>query len=173
MSDIKKETASRGRRARRWIKVAGLPVAAALTLLVGTAPAQAVTSNFDFSVHTADWSCGHEVWTATAELKFQCDGNLVIYNFSGHALWATGTYGSHQATRVDFSASGGDIELYNSGNSRICRIGAWDIFGRTEALGGYASMQDDGNFVIYSSTNHAVWSSETYQGRQGTVHQCY
>jgi hypothetical protein len=165
---------------RRLRKFATLTAAigGALALVLGTGTNAFATSyTYPFATATPDWSCGTASATATVELVLQCDGNLVLYQVStGKALWASGTAG-HGVTRVDFSATMGAVVLYK-GSSKYCAVGAWyqdPVTFRpsgSKALGGYARVQDDGNFVIYNVNNSAVWASNTNGGRQGSIHGC-
>jgi len=166
------------RRHLRRLATLAAAIGGALTLVLGTGTNAFATSyEYPFATATPDWSCGTASASATVELVFQRDGNLVLYQVStGKALWATGTYG-HGVTTVDFSATIGAVVLYK-GSSKYCAVGAWNVDPFTfrptssKALGGYADVQDDGNFVIYDVNNKAVWASNTYSGKQGSVHGC-
>merc|ERR1712110_1369884 len=35
--------------------------------------------------------------------------------------------------------------------------------------GGYAVLQDDGNFVVYDGDNKAMWATETHGGQKGST----
>jgi len=166
------------RRLRR-IATLAVTIGAAMTMVLASgAPSFAAVgtgSRFYFSGSTPNWSCGHNVWTGSTHLVFQCDGNLVLYNFSGIAIWASGTNGSG-VDEVDFSGSMGALMLVKNG-SWYCGIGAWTngTFGQSSgslALGGFFEVQDDGNLVVYNSVSKAVWASDTVGGSDSSKHGC-
>jgi len=161
---------------KRRLAALGASVAGAMALVIGTGTnAFAVNQVEAFSSATPDWSCGQAVESWTMELVFQCDGNLVLYRLSDYyPVWATGTNGKG-ITRVDFSASAGAIVLYK-GSTSFCAVGAfqWDgVHNVSEAVGGYADVQDDGNFVIYNISNKAVWASGTTNNHVGSREDCH
>ena len=80
----------------------------------------------------------------------QGDGNLVIYNSSGSAVWNARTTGNNGAYTV-FQSDGNFILRKPSG--KYCHAGS-------NGKGGYRLyMQDDGNLVIYKSDlRTAVWT---------------
>jgi RHS repeat-associated protein len=129
-------------------------------------------------LHNAVWSSGTS-GTNGGPITLQDDGNLVIY----HELWQAGTYRASSATiaydacRVGNalrpgqtltegqcleSTSGMTFAQMNSGElqiyDRVLGELTW-VSGTYGHPGGYAVMQSDGNFVIYSSTNVALWST--------------
>jgi hypothetical protein len=97
-------------------------------------------------------------WGGTkAVLKWQTDGNLVIYcRNGGQAVWASGTNGLGR--RFVFQKDG-NLVIYDKGGRPLW---ASDTDGHSTD---YAVMQDDGNFVIYtdSKRQHALWSTKTYR----------
>jgi PA14 domain/Bacterial pre-peptidase C-terminal domain len=92
-------------------------------------------------------------------LDFQDDGNLVVYNSQGRALWATGTYG----TNVDRFAvqADGNMVLY-AGNK-----GVWasDTAGNP---GSRLAVQEDGNVVVYRANGQAAFNTGTWGGNTST-----
>ena len=91
-------------------------------------------------------------------LKFQADGNLVIYNARTNAVeWATGTYGSDPAVYLDWSYGlddgNGGILLEDANHNDICHIEGGNV------QNGTARLQSDGNFVFYNTSGKAVWAS--------------
>lgn len=81
-------------------------------------------------------------------LIMQGDGNLVVYNAAGRAIWATMTFvpGSYLAAQRD-----GNLVLYDPYGSPV-----WATM--TVRWGAYTKMQDDGNLVVYSSGG-PLWDS--------------
>ncbi|WP_329578592.1 hypothetical protein OG500_09520 [Kitasatospora sp. NBC_01250] len=143
------------------------------TLLTGATSAFALPGGPSerLSTSTPNFGCGAAWYAAQTTLKFQCDGNLVLYrNSDGHAMWATGTYGTtNNPTILDFSHNG-DIEMLRTedwGTGVFCDLGS-----DNPAPGGTAVIQDDGNFVIYNTAGQATWATGTYNNQQGTVHAC-
>jgi len=108
---------------------------------------------------------------------FQADGNLVLYDGSGQALWASGTSGTAGAQLV--LQSDGNLVVYNgagqglwSTNTNIPSELAFDANQLTLTGGQFVQsryrrleMQTDCNLVIYNVTNalpdEAVWQSNT------------
>jgi hypothetical protein len=93
-------------------------------------------------------------WLASSDgrykLHMQTDGNLVLYNAAGTAIWATNRTGSHLKlhsggclAEVDYALSW----IWTAANS--CNSGANRLV-----------VQSDGNLVLYSPTR-AVWASNT------------
>jgi len=99
----------------------------------------------------------------------QTDGNLVIYDVSGKALWSTGTWGHPGATALLRSGGTLSVEsvagvtLWSSGaavlqSGQQLRPGEWML-----AAGGQLKliMQTDGNLVVYRGRT-ALWHSHTW-----------
>jgi hypothetical protein len=131
------------------------------------------------------------VGTANPELVLQDDGNLVLYSVSGAtttAVWSTGTTGlrtrvtscnaqspstvnggssiasggclasSDQQYAVEMQADGNLVVYYQPFSAQPQPL--WDS--NTAANpGATASVQTDGNLVVYSATGVALWSSNT------------
>lgn len=89
----------------------------------------------------------------------QGDGNLVLRNAVGSALWASDTHGMGGVT---LSMQGdGNLVLYTTSGSPVWATG-------TNGKGANrAVLQDNGNFVLYTATNSAVWSTQTEQSGGG------
>jgi len=107
-----------------------------------------------------DFSRGQEWVTSTGyKFRFQQDGNLVLYNSQGRAIWATGTFG----TNVDrFSVQAdGNIVLYERGKA----VWATDTAGNP---GAYFSIQNDGNLVVYTWDGKPLFNTGTNGGKTGT-----
>ncbi|HEU0130351.1 MAG TPA: hypothetical protein VFQ85_05090 [Mycobacteriales bacterium] len=92
-------------------------------------------------------------WLQSADGRYrlcmQGDGNLVIYNRWGTAVWATGRSGRFAIVQDD-----GNLVVYSATGA------VW----ATNTVGSGANrlvMQSDGNLVLYSSSGRAVWASNT------------
>jgi murein DD-endopeptidase MepM/ murein hydrolase activator NlpD len=90
---------------------------------------------------------------------FQRDGNVVLYNPQGKAVWATGTNGTN-ADKFVVQADG-NVVLYDRGKP----IWATNTSGNS---GTYFAIQGDGNLVVYSSDGKPLYDSATHSGRTGT-----
>jgi hypothetical protein len=118
-----------------------------------------------------------------AIIKMQDDGNLVIYA----EVWQAGTYATPspgpfppqtcvigtilhapqtmQVNQCIISPKGQYLLLLNSGGPLFIydlahNVGTWGAPGSNNG-GNTASLQSDGNFVVYNSSNTALWSSGT------------
>ena len=121
------------------------------------------------------WSLGT---TTGAVLANQCDGNLVLYNASGTALWASGTAGNGGSRLV--MQNDGNLVLYRTSDGSpawssgsFCEpLTATDRLqsGQCLARGGVKLhspdgrftlwLQNDGNLVLYQDTT-PLWSTGT------------
>lgn len=104
-------------------------------------------------------------WRTPSGYKFifQRDKNLVLYNKSGRAVWATGSQ-SMDAYKITVQ-SDGNVVLYNPANKAIW---ATNTAGNANA---YLAIQDDGNVVVYNnnSQNKPLWASNTAGGRSSGI----
>jgi YD repeat-containing protein len=134
------------------------------------------------SGNTSLWSTGTS-GTNASSIFMQDDGNLVLYIFK----WSAGTYaaptpGSYPQAACSigtylvagqtlpsgsciasphwqyflYMAPDGNLYIYNWATG----AGTWGP-GTQGHPGAYATLQTDGNFVVYSSTGVALWSSGT------------
>lgn len=84
-------------------------------------------------------------------LVFQDDGNLVLANRNGNAIWATAT--DNRGSKAEFQGDG-NLVVYDSYNRPV-----WSS--NTNNRGAVKlTVQNDGNLVIYGR-NSPVWSSGT------------
>jgi hypothetical protein len=83
-------------------------------------------------------------------LRYQSDGNLVIYSPDG-PIWSTDTAGQ----------SAGVVEMHGDGNLVIYNAGGEAIWasGTNGFEGSYTNIQDDGHLVIFDPTNVPIWWS--------------
>ena len=148
--------------------------------------------NTDGNFFIYDWAHGTGTWGPGTQghpgayAVFQTDGNLVVYDVNGTALWSSGTSGTY-AERLDLNDDGRIIiwkSAWNSGTSNGqfngttyahpgCDVGLGT--GTTGVLGSgqcFVSpngrfellMQADGNLVIYDRSvtpNAQIWSTGT------------
>jgi len=104
-------------------------------------------------------------------LTFQSDGNLVLRNTSGAAVWATNTHGPTAAKSLTVYNDGEVIAAGTNGTPRWRSNPA--PYGATASIVGAltspnalytATMQIDGNLVVRSrkgGLSHAIWVSGT------------
>jgi len=85
-------------------------------------------------------------------MLLQTDGNLVLYNFGGVPLWATGTQGTSPGELI--MQTDGNLVLYASNGTALWSSGTQGNSGDSLAI------QDDGNLVIFTATQ-AIWASNT------------
>jgi hypothetical protein len=123
------------------------------------------------------WSTGTE-GNPGAYLVVQNDGNLVLYSRTGKALWWRNIYisvlpdgyklSTGQAVlsqnRQYFLAeqTDGNLVLYKGSISGGTHRVLWGMPAKAPGNGAYAMMQTDGNFVVYSRSQHSVWATNTY-----------
>ena len=89
-------------------------------------------------------------------LDMQSDGNLVLYG-AGLVLWDSGTAGD----APDYATMQGDgnFVIYKAGRA------VWSTETDQTTHGTYTlSVQNDGNVVVYSPDNKALWASYTEAG---------
>lgn len=85
-------------------------------------------------------------------LVLQYDGNAVLYNRAGRALWHTKTNG--KPSSFLFMAPGGWLTV-SAGQTYL-----WSS-NNAGSAGAYLAVQDDGNMVIYSRDDVALWATNT------------
>lgn len=111
---------------------------------------------------------GARITSANGEyfLAFQTDGNLVVYNRSGQAIWAPGPTSIPPVTNLA-GRGGTKAIMQNDGNFVVYanETPLWQT--QTVGRGGFIVIQNDGNLVIYSNSNSPVWQSYTAGGHYG------
>jgi hypothetical protein len=104
-----------------------------------------------------DLKPGMVLWSSSGafNLRFQDDGNLVVYRvIDGVPMRASGTHGKG-ATHVSMQADG-NLVVYNGRKA----LASTQTHGKAE--NGYLSMRDDGSLVIYNGRQDSVWNSRTH-----------
>ena len=87
--------------------------------------------------------------------SMQRDGNFVVYQQGGIALWNSGTSGKGTGPfRLDMQTDG-DLVIYDKNNKYTWSSNTYGKGGRKLIL------QDDGNLVLYTALMTAVWNSGT------------
>lgn len=86
------------------------------------------------------------------KLKWQDDGNLVLYKNGSTPIWASQTQGT--GAKFTFQDDG-NLVIYDSANSPI-----WASNTNNKSVS-YVVLQDDGNLVLYTVNNQAVWATNT------------
>lgn len=102
-----------------------------------------------------------------ATLKLQTDGNLVVYTSGGSALWAnyarlSWLEGGRTLTAEQYMISeGGQYKLIMQTDGNLVEyFGSKALWSsNTSGTGNYATMQTDGNFVVYNSGNTALFTT--------------
>jgi hypothetical protein len=84
-------------------------------------------------------------------LKYQTDGNLVIYVGGKNPIWSTGTSGK-PAWKTCMQEDGNFVVYSSEGKP----VWASNTYGTG---GNRITIQDDGNLVIYNPQNSATWAS--------------
>lgn len=89
-------------------------------------------------------------------LYLQDDGNLVLRNSSGQAIWATATNGQG-GTRLALQ-NDGNLVLYTVGDKAVWACG-------TAGQGtGHLILRNDGNLVLVNASGAVVWATNTGDG---------
>lgn len=86
------------------------------------------------------------------EVRFQNDGNLVVYNREGRAIWASNTDG-RGATQ--FSIQGDGNAVIYAGHNPV-----WST-GTDGHWGAFLAIQEDGNVVLYDPSYRVLWKTDT------------
>ena len=100
------------------------------------------------------------------QARMQSDGNLVVYK-GNDAIWASNTVGKGNAPYT-MSLQGLDnhMVVYDKDLKFVWGTGAYfDKMNNNVVDGGYAIMQDDGNFVVYNGNGDPLWNSGTTGGQ--------
>lgn len=102
---------------------------------------------------TVDFAVGQRWRTCSGYLlTFQPDGNLVVYNLNGVAVWNSMT-GGKGATRLSLQPDG-NLVIY-AGTRAL-----W-ASGTSGNPGAVFSVQADGNVVLYSVYGKPLWQTGT------------
>jgi hypothetical protein len=98
---------------------------------------------------------GQDKWSCDGRFRlvYQGDGNVVLYNLFGQALWNTRTNG--QAAGLFAMQGDGNLVVYKPGGVAI-----WNAATHNHPGAGLA-IQDDGNLVIYNTDWRVLWSSNS------------
>ena len=96
--------------------------------------------------------------SGTYRLSMQVDGNLVIYDAAGRAIWSSATnvpYSSYFVVQAD-----GNVVIYDGEDGfPLWTAGVY-------SPGARLIMQDDGNLVLYAASGNALWDSNGFTGRK-------
>jgi hypothetical protein len=97
---------------------------------------------------------GWSIYSPSEQLQLimQSDGNLVLYDGAGKALWASGTDG-HPGAWATMQTDGNFVVYPPSGHALWASKTDGD-------RGSYLALQSDGNLVIYDGSK-AVWDTAT------------
>ncbi|MGE0359200.1 MAG: hypothetical protein AB7H93_00390 [Vicinamibacterales bacterium] len=83
-------------------------------------------------------------------LRYQSDGNLVLYGTGGQVLWDTATWG-HSAGRAEMQQDGNFV-VYDAGGVPVWASG-------TAAAGAYLRVHDDGYVMVHDASGVGLWWS--------------
>ena len=90
-------------------------------------------------------------------LKSQAsDGNLVLYDANGHALWSPNV--TYYTSNYVVMQGDDNLVWYRGGGNTV--IWQSNTSGRGYASP-YAKVQNDGNFIVYGDSAHSLWASGT------------
>jgi hypothetical protein len=84
-------------------------------------------------------------------LRYQSDGNLVIYQRGGGPVWSANTVGQ-SAGHLEMQADG-NLVMYNAFSQPVWASATWGF------PGAYASILDDGHLVIVDTSAVPIWWS--------------
>lgn len=112
-------------------------------------------SEVDYTIRSAVLYPGQQLETATRNfrVKLQDDGNFVLRNAQGKALWSSGTYGRPGAYLV--MQSDGNLVIRDAAGRAV-----W-YTGTSRNPLAYLTVQEDGNLVLYNSSRRAIWNTHT------------
>lgn len=96
---------------------------------------------------------GGHIAAGGGQLLVQDDGNMVIYNPNGAAVWSSKTQGT--GSNLLAMQPDGNLVLYDKNMRPHWRS---DTQGHP---GAYAYFQEDGNLVVYGPGGDALWSTRT------------
>ncbi len=101
-----------------------------------------------------DFTVGQSWTTSTGyTFIFQPDGNLVLYNSSLKAVWASNT--NNKNSRIFSVQKDGNVCIYDDNGTCI-----WHT--NTANEGRFLSIQTDGNVVVYTKEGKPIWATNTY-----------
>jgi hypothetical protein len=106
-----------------------------------------ITNTLDRLLRGSLLVVGTDLRSGGYRLVMQGDGNLVVYNSSGKAVWNLGVAGGNRLVMQ----GDGNLVVYNSSGKAVWSPGV--------AGGNRLILQGDGNLVLYNSSNKPVWSS--------------
>jgi hypothetical protein len=114
---------------------------------------------FAGDVLESGWSL-YSVSPEAYRLRMLADGNLALFDGSGHELWSTKTYG-HPGAYASMQTDGNLVVFSSSGHA------LWSS-GTSQYPGSHLDMLGDGNIdIIHGST--VVWRSSTYHTGSGAL----
>ncbi|WP_328868849.1 FG-GAP-like repeat-containing protein [Streptomyces sp. NBC_00287] len=95
---------------------------------------------------------GDSLLSKSAKVTMGTDGNLTVASNAGKTLWSSGTSGNAGATATLSAA--GNLSVKSAAGASL-----WES--KTSAAGGYASLGDGGDLVVYNAQNQSQWSSNS------------
>ncbi len=86
-------------------------------------------------------------------LKFQEDGNLVLYRNGNNPIWASQTQ-RKSSKKLRFQDDSNFV-IYDANDNAV-----WSS-NTNNKNGSYITLQNDGNLVIYTFNNQPIWATNT------------
>ena len=105
-----------------------------------------------------NFNAGNRIDSTNGKYHFylQGDGNLVLRDPAGKAIWASATNGKGGVRLV--VQGDGNLVLYTSAGKAVWATGTMG------SGASYLIVQNDGNLVLYTAAGKAVWSTGTSDG---------
>ncbi len=135
-----------------WVKIPGTNFQVVSHRLSPTTAASTTTTDTCFGTCNSTLTATNNICKAVT----QNDGNLVIYDSKGNAVWDTNTKGQGKPPYTSVMQSDGNYVLYDSTGN-----GIWSSGSRGTSDPYKLVMQTDCNLVAYDNNNNSIWSSGT------------
>ena len=110
-------------------------------------------------------------------LWMQPDGDLELYKKENDkkgsnrkVIWASRTTGAGDSPYTLLLARfSNQLVVEDSGSNIIWSTGTKVSKNNNWIAGGYANIQENGNFVVYDGRNRTMWTSDTVDGKKSSV----
>lgn len=132
----------------------GLSLAILMAILIAPAASATPTGRYGSTLREGEKLPANQLLYSPNrqyQAMLQSDGNFAVWNSRGQVVWMTG----------DHAGGGGYVVVQDDGNIGVWgNRGAWASRTGGTGAGHRLVMQDDGNLVLYSAANAAIWSSK-------------
>ena len=118
-----------------------------------------------------DLQSGDELTSSSKEyvLRLNTDGTLLLYK-GEDLLWTSGAKNIGSAPYKLSMQKDNHLILRNNDSVEVWATGVYiGRDGNAWEKGGYAILQDDGNFVVYDGNGIAMWDTQTYDGQKNVL----